>query len=71
MFVYAIPYVILIIIAVLSWFIWDKRYNHNQGDHVPAGFQPTDEVNIDPNDHKTYRVYYNPRTGERFYHAEK
>lgn len=60
----------IIILAVLSLVIWDKRYGKNHGENVPMGFEKTEEVNIDPNNGKRFRVYYNPNTGERFYHEE-
>lgn len=58
----------LIIIALLSWFIWDKRYRKNQGTNIPKGYVATDEVFIDPLSGKKLKVYYNPQTGDRFYH---
>ena len=33
-------------------------------------FQPTDEVFVDPTSGHRLRVYLNPATGERLYHAE-
>lgn len=60
-----------IIIAVLSFVFWDKRYRKNHGLNVPAGFERTEEVTIDPKNGKRFRVYYNPSNGERFYHEEK
>lgn len=65
-------FVVIIVIAVValgSWFIWDKRYKGNQSKHTraPEGYEPTDEAFIDPTNNKKYKVYYNPQTGERFY----
>jgi hypothetical protein len=40
-------------------------------EKVPAGFEKTDEINIDPVTNEKTRVYYNPQTGERFYKKEK
>ncbi len=61
-------YGVLLIIAFLSWFIWDKRYRRNHETNIPKGYEATEEVFIDPvNGHK-FRVYYDPRTGNRFYH---
>jgi len=34
-------------------------------------FEKTEEVTVDPNNGKRFRVYYNPNTGERFYHEER
>ena len=60
----------LVVFAVISLLIWDKRYRKNHGSNVPAGFEKTEEVTIDPNNGKRFRVYYNPKTGVRFYHEE-
>ncbi|MDQ7094635.1 hypothetical protein REC12_13645 [Desulfosporosinus sp. PR] len=57
----------IIIIAIFSWLIWDKRYRKNQGTSIPQGYVATDEVFIDPVDGKKYKVYYEPTTGDRFY----
>lgn len=61
----------IVIFAVISYVIWDKRYRKNDGLEVPAGFEKTEEVTIDPINGKRLRVYYNGRTGERFYFEEK
>ena len=69
-----IAYVIwggLLIIGLLSWFIWDKRYRQNVGKDLPQGYKKTDEVFIDPVDGRRQRVYYNPDTGDRQYIEEK
>lgn len=68
--IYAVIYTGIAIIALLSWFVWDKRYKKGNGQDVPKAFQATDEVIIDPVSGKRSRVYYNPQTGERFYFAE-
>ncbi|MGE5422874.1 MAG: hypothetical protein ACM3QW_06400 [Ignavibacteriales bacterium] len=62
-----------IIIALLSWFIWDKRYrgNRNSYPHLPEGYEKTDEVFIDPVNGKRQRVYYKAETGERLYVDEE
>ncbi|MEN6391682.1 MAG: hypothetical protein ABFD04_14815 [Syntrophomonas sp.] len=57
-----------VIIALLSWFIWDKRYRINHGTEVPKGYILTTEVFIDPVSGNELKVYYDPKTGERFYH---
>lgn len=66
----AVVCISLAIIALLSWFVWDKRYKKGYGQDVPRSYQPTDEVILDPVTGKRTRVYYNPQTGERFYHEE-
>jgi hypothetical protein len=61
----------LLVIGVLSWLFWDKRYGSGKrGQAVPNGFERTEEVNIDPTTGKRERVYYNPQTGERIYISE-
>jgi len=61
----------VIVVGLLSWFVWDKRYRRSHGTQIPPGYEETSEVNIDPANGKKYRVYYNPETGERFYLEEK
>ena len=68
---YAFLFVCFIALAVITYVILDKRYRKNHGMDVPKGFEKTDEVSIDPGDGRRMRVYYNSRTGERFYHIEK
>lgn len=57
-----------VVIALLSWFIWDKRYRRNHGTEVPKGYVLTPEVFIDPISGKELKVYYDPQTGNRFYY---
>lgn len=68
---YALQAVGVIILILLGVFIFDKRFKKNQGDKVPDGFEKTEEVNIDPVTNVKTRVYYNPKTGDRFYKEEK
>jgi hypothetical protein len=70
LFFYILIQLGILAFAVLSFLIWDKRYRKNHGLKIPNGFEKTEEVTIDPNDGKRFRVYYNPKTGERFYHEE-
>lgn len=68
---YGLSFIALIILGILSWFIWDKRFKSKQQSvQVPAGFQKTDEIFIDPTTNKRISVYYNPITAERFYKDE-
>lgn len=60
----------VILLTVVSLVFIDKRYRKNHGFKVPDGFERTEEVTIDPNNNKRFRVYYNEKTGERFYHEE-
>ena len=68
--IYIIVEVGILLFAVATYIFWDKRYKKNHGTSIPKGFQRTEEVTIDPNTDKKLRVYYNPATGERFYHEE-
>ena len=68
---YLIFEICMVILAVLSYIFWDKRYLKNHGLDIPEGFDKTEEITIDPNDGRRLRVYYNSSTGERFYHEEK
>ncbi|KRF54181.1 MULTISPECIES: hypothetical protein [Priestia] len=61
----------ILILALLSWLIWDKRFRNRHGQDIPIGFIRTDEVMVDPTTNKKLRVYYNYHTGERFYKEEK
>ena len=67
---YVIQLVILVFLALCSWFIWDRRFKTKHGKEVPDGFIRTNEVSIDPTTNKKIVVYFNPETGERFYKNE-
>jgi len=68
---YGLQIIAVIIFILLGVFIYDKRFKNKQGEKVPAGYEKTDEVNIDPVTNEKTRVYYNPQTGERFYKKER
>ncbi|HEY8891771.1 MAG TPA: hypothetical protein VIM70_16150 [Clostridium sp.] len=68
---YILVQICLVIFAIIAFVIWDKRYRKNHGLDVPEGFEKTQEITIDPSDGRRLRVYYNSKTGERFYHEEK
>lgn len=67
---YGLQLVIILILIFGSWFIWDRRFKTKHGQNVPEGFVRTNEINIDPTTKKRLVVYYNPKTGERFYKEE-
>lgn len=67
---YGVQLLVIIVIAVASWLIWDKRFKNKHGQSVPKGFERTNEVSIDPTTQKKLVVYFNPGTGERFYKEE-
>jgi hypothetical protein len=62
-----------VILLLLGLFIYDKRYKSSvTPQRTPSnGFLRTPEVYIDPKDGHTYRVYYNPRSGDREYIREE
>lgn len=67
---FGIQILILTILIIGSWFIWDRRFKTKHGKDVPEGFIRTNEVSIDPTTKKKLVVYYHPETGKRFYKEE-
>ena len=57
---------IVIVIAVVGYFVWDRRYRGQQS----GSFRPTGEVFKDPSTGKMTRVYEDPSTGQRQYREE-
>ena len=68
---YLLQIIGVIVVILLGYFIYDKRYKKSQDVAVPPGFVATSEMNIDPVSGEKTRVYYNPDTGERFYRKER
>jgi hypothetical protein len=68
---YGVQLLILIILIIGSWLVWDRRFKTKHGNQVPKGFIRTNEISIDPTTNKKSVVYFNPESGERFYKAEK
>ncbi|WP_028595906.1 hypothetical protein [Paenibacillus assamensis] len=67
---FGVQALILLVLLIVARFK-DRRYrNESDKDDVPNGYERTSEVSIDPRTGQKVRVYYNPRTGERFYKAE-
>ena len=58
--------VVVLIFAIVGYFIWDRRY---RGDSQ-GNFKPTNEVFKDPATGKLTRVYEDPSTGKRQYREE-
>lgn len=58
--------VAVVVIAVVGYFVWDRRYRGDQG----GAFKPTSEVFRDPSSGKMTRVYEDPATGRRQYREE-
>jgi flagellar basal body-associated protein FliL len=69
--VYIVQIIVVLVCILLGYFIYDKRFKRNHGTEVAKDFEPTDEVNLDPVTGEKTRVYYNSKTGERFYKKEK
>jgi hypothetical protein len=72
--IYGLWFAGFVVLLLLSWLIFDKRYKKRDDPALtgkaPNGYLPTSEAFIDPKDGLKYRVYYNPRTGEREYIRE-
>ncbi|MEL3959986.1 hypothetical protein MKZ01_01685 [Lysinibacillus endophyticus] len=64
---YGVQLVILILLIILSYLIYDRRFKKKHGKQVPKGFVRTNEITIDPTTGKKLVIYFNPETGERFY----
>jgi hypothetical protein len=56
----------VVVIAVVGYFVWDRRYR----GHATGSFQATGEVFKDPTSGKMTRVYEDPSTGQRQYREE-
>jgi hypothetical protein len=67
---YLLQAVLIVVILVLSFLFWDKRYKKGEANDIPEGFIKTEEVSIDPQTKEKQRVYYRPDTGERIYRIE-
>lgn len=61
---------LLIVLALVSWYRWDRRYHGSSSKASGEDFEPTDEVSIDPRTGEKTRAYFNPKTGERQYRKE-
>ncbi|AZN39864.1 hypothetical protein [Paenibacillus albus] len=59
---------LMIVIAAVAGTLWYRRRRLAQrSNQPPRGFQRTDEIFIDPTTGIKQQVWFNPRTGERFY----
>ena len=58
---------VVVAVGALWWTRTLRKKRSNEKTPVPPGFQLTNEVSIDPTTGKKQRVWYNPKTGERFY----
>ncbi|MFD2670481.1 HD family phosphohydrolase [Marinicrinis sediminis] len=58
-------------LIMLGYLFYDKRYRpKNKGNLLSGDLRRTHEVFQDPKDGKSYRVYFNTKTGEREYIEE-
>jgi hypothetical protein len=57
---------VIIVFAVIGYFVWDRRYRGAQ----EGVFKRTDEVFRDPTTGKLTRVYEDSETGARQYREE-
>ena len=57
---------VVIVFAIVGYFVWDRRYRGNE----EGLFKPTNEVFKDPTSGKMTRVYEDPETGARQYREE-
>jgi hypothetical protein len=67
---YGVELIIIVVLIIGSWFIWDRRFKTKHGKDIPEGFIRTKEVSIDPTTKKRLVVYFHPETGERYYKEE-
>lgn len=74
LFLFVLQAAALAALVWVSWSYFDRRYKAKQnGERATLpdpGYEPTAEVFIDPKDRRRYRVYYNPRSGDRQYVEE-
>ena len=68
--IYIATALLIIAIALLSWFIFDKRFKTSNNNTIPKGYVRTEELFIDPVNNKKYRVYYHAGDGSRYYYEE-
>ncbi len=66
-------YVIVSLLIVLGFFWYvsmtRKKRATQSADRIPPGFEPTAEITVDPTSGRKQRVWYNARTGQRFYES--
>ncbi len=63
---------ILLVVVAISITIWlGKNRLKVKGQRVPEGFVRTEEIFIDPTTGIKQQVWFNSRTGERYYETKK
>ncbi|MFS1512806.1 hypothetical protein VQL36_10290 [Chengkuizengella sp. SCS-71B] len=66
-YLFAFAPIIIIIGALLLQPLLDKRADDGDGDRIPAGYEETNEIFIDPISKERKQVYYNSKNGDRYY----
>jgi hypothetical protein len=61
----ALLFIFIVVIPFIKWY--RKKQLRSQQHFYKLGFQPTDEIFIDPTTGIKQRVWFNPSTGERKY----
>lgn len=64
---YLIVAVVVLVVAVVGYSVWDRRRYRGGGQ---GNFKPTNEVFHDPATGKLTRVWEDPSTGRREYREE-
>jgi hypothetical protein len=59
--------VFIVVMAIIYTFLYRRRRLKQTASQPPAGFHQTDEVLIDPTTGIKQQVWFNSKTGERFY----
>jgi hypothetical protein len=59
--------VVVVVGIVIALFGWDRYRGSRKRVGDDSGFQPTDEVFLDPDTGRRMRVWYDPSTGRREY----
>jgi hypothetical protein len=70
---HAVEWVILAVVVlgiVAAIFGWDRYRGDRKSADTGSGSEPTSEVFVDPATGHRMRVWYDPATGDREYHAE-
>ncbi|OFW75221.1 MAG: hypothetical protein A2201_01820 [Alicyclobacillus sp. RIFOXYA1_FULL_53_8] len=59
---------LILVVAAFAFTAWYRYQRLKQASALPPpGYEATDEINIDPTTGIRQRVWFNPRTGERYY----
>lgn len=61
---------VVVVGIVIAAFGWDRYRGNRRSSGNHDGFEPTDEVFVDPATGRQMQVWYNPATGQREYRAK-